>query len=173
MTWPLTRIRTYKPGMPVASDDLNEFQDTAIQTKHGYLTTPHPVDRRILVSGTWAVDAGGAPGAIVESGAGLCFVMLHSPPIGSVITGAAMKVKDGGASATLQCILWARSFAENGASQVGNGVSPGSGAITVSDLSVNPYTLAQGERLYAEISTVGGAGGARNLYELYLTYYRP
>lgn len=179
MTWPRTPLRTYAPGIAIEAADLNEFQRAINATAHGEITEAHPLDRRLITSGTWAVDTTtAAPGSTAESvNARQCLLVFKPPPVGSVIVGAGMKVKDGGGTSRLTMELYARTVGETGSTVLGSVETTGTGAITTLDV-VSPfppmaYTVVKGERLFAALITSGGGAAERRVYELYLTYYRP
>lgn len=179
MTWPQTPLRTYAPGIAIQPTDLNELQRAVNVKAHGTITEAYPVDRRLRPSGTgWAVDETSAsPGSISESANNqTCLLVLKPPPVGSVITAAGMKVKDGGGTSLLRMELYARSTSESGATPFGTVTTSGSGAIETLDIVTGlgwPYTVVKGERLYVAFVTTGGGVAQRRVYEAYLTYYRP
>jgi hypothetical protein len=178
MGWPRTPIRTYSPGQPVFAEDLNAFQLAVTRKSHGDVTEPHPVNSRLITTGTWGVDTtAGTPGSIAESvNARACQLVLKPPPVGSIITGLAMKVKDGGGTSLARMEAFLRSFSESGATVMGSVDTTGTGAVQIATMSmISPFqfTIVQGERLYVTISTQGGGAAERRIYEVYVTYFRP
>lgn len=180
MPLPLSHDKTITPGDPIDAQLLNKIQDCIVNGSHGLRTEAHPLDRRLQVNPGvgWAVDGTSAsPGSISESTNGrTCHLVFKPPPVGSVITGAGMKVKDGGGTSLVRMELYAKSASESGASFFGSVETAGNGAITTLDVVPGlgmPYTVVKGERLYAALITSGGGAAERRVYELYLTYFRP
>jgi hypothetical protein len=176
--WPRTPIRTYSPGIPLFAEDLNRFQAAIVHKSHGDVTDPHPVHGRLITLGTWAIDTtSAAPGSIAESvNARSCQLVLKPPPTGSIITGMAMKVKDGGGTSLIRMEAFMRSFSESAATVLGTVDTTATGVIQVLPMPlISPFqfTVLQGERLYVTLSTQGGGAAERRVYELYVTYYRP
>ena len=185
--WPFTRIQTFTEGLPVTPAFLNRLQDGVNQVANDLQTltnrllaaTTHPctVAHRLISTGTWTVGTL-APGSIAESvNARACnVVLLNPPPIGSRITGAAVKWKDGAGTSLLRFELFAQSFSESSFSPRGQVDSIGTGAVEIVPLALSPsngFILAQGDRLYAKLSTQGGGAAERRVYELYLTHTPP
>jgi hypothetical protein len=178
MAWPRIPIRTYAPGLPLFADDVNRFQAAIVNRSHGDVIDPHPVSGRLITTGTWAIDTtAGTPGSIAESvNARACQVVLRAPPVGSIITGMAMKVKDGGGTSLVRMEAFMRSLSESGATVMGSVDTTGTGAVQVLAMTMaSPFqfTVVQGERLYVTLSTQGGGAAERRVYELYVTYFRP
>lgn len=56
--WPFTRLRTYSPGTPVYSNDLNALQDAIVRARHGPITVPIPLTSAVDIAG-WTHTADG------------------------------------------------------------------------------------------------------------------
>ncbi len=181
MPLPMSRDKTVTPGDPIDAQLLNALQDCIVNGSHGLRTDAYSVDRRLVPSGgtggtTWVVDGTSAsPGSIAESAnAQICHVVFKPPPVGNVITGAAMKVKDGGGTSLVRMELYAASLSESGALVLGSVTTIGSGAIVTLDIPpLLTYTVVKGERLYAAFVATGGGSAQRRVYEAYLTHFRP
>jgi hypothetical protein len=176
--WPRAVIRTYSKGLPLIAEDLNRFQLAVVHKSHGDVTEPLPVSGRLITSGTWGIDTtAGTPGSIAESvNARACQIVPRPPPVGSVITGMAMKVKDGGGTSLVRMEAFLRSFSESAATVVGSVDTTGTGAVQIVPLTMTSpfqFTIVQGDRLYVTLSTQGGGAAERRVYEIYVTYFRP